>query len=88
MSANAQSASGPETEAIVPEICARVAHAQHEMNNPLSALLAEAQILAMDPLLSESQQESVDRMIQLVRRVIGLVRNLDQVCAEPSGASI
>lgn len=88
MSANAQSAPGPETEERVVGISARVAHAQHEMNNPLSALLAEAQILAMDPLLSDNQQESVDRIIQLVRRVIGLVRNLEHLSSEPQRTDI
>jgi signal transduction histidine kinase len=51
---------------------------QHAMNNPLTALLAEAQLLELEELSSE-QQASVRRMIELARRVIALVRGLDVI---------
>jgi signal transduction histidine kinase len=51
---------------------------QHSLNNPLAALLAEVQMLAMEPLDAE-HQEAVDRIVDLCRRVIGIVRRLDGV---------
>jgi signal transduction histidine kinase len=50
---------------------------QHTLNNPLAALLAEAQLLAMEATLDPEHRAAVDRMTELVRRVITLVRGLD-----------
>jgi signal transduction histidine kinase len=49
---------------------------QHAINNPLAALLAEAQLLQLEELTGE-QRGSVDRMVELCRRIVGLVRRLD-----------
>jgi signal transduction histidine kinase len=49
---------------------------QHDINNPLAALLAEAQLLQLEDLTSE-QRASADRMVELCRRIVGLVRRLD-----------
>ena len=49
---------------------------QHSINNPLAALLAEAQLLEMEELTKE-QHDSVERMIELCRRIVALVRRLD-----------
>lgn len=57
----------------------RAARLQHAMNNPLAALLAEGQLLAMEESLSTEQRESVERMIELTRRIIHLVRDLDEL---------
>lgn len=57
----------------------KAADLQHEMNNPLAALLAEGQLLSMDPGLQGEQRQSIDRMIELTRRVISLVRSLDDI---------
>lgn len=46
---------------------------QHTLNNPLTALLAELQLLEMEEL-SASHRESVERSISLCRRLIKLVR--------------
>ncbi len=51
---------------------------QHSLNNPLAALLAEAQLLELETL-SPDHRESVERIIELSRRVIGVVRGLDGV---------
>jgi signal transduction histidine kinase len=73
------------TGAVVPRadlltvVQKKAAHLQHQMNNPLAALLAEGQLLCMDPGLQGEQRESVERMIELTRRVISLVRSLDDV---------
>jgi signal transduction histidine kinase len=49
---------------------------QHSINNPLAALLAEIQLLQLEELPAE-QRQAVDRMIELCRRIIALVRRLD-----------
>lgn len=51
---------------------------QHDLNNPLAGLLAEAQLLEMEPLPPE-QLEAVTRIVQLCRRMIVIVRRLDVV---------
>ena len=50
---------------------------QHALNNPLAALLAEAQLLGMETTLDPEHRAAVDRMTELVRRLIALVRGLD-----------
>jgi signal transduction histidine kinase len=49
---------------------------QHTLNNPLTALLAEAQLLEMEEL-SDEHRASVKRMIELCRRLVVMVRSLD-----------
>ncbi|MFL5614687.1 MAG: histidine kinase dimerization/phospho-acceptor domain-containing protein [Gemmatimonadaceae bacterium] len=49
---------------------------QHGINNPLAALMAEAQLLQLEELQAE-HRESVDRIVELCRRVVALVRRLD-----------
>jgi signal transduction histidine kinase len=49
---------------------------QHAMNNPLTALLAEAQLLALEPLADEHRL-AVARMVELARRVATVTRRLD-----------
>jgi signal transduction histidine kinase len=49
---------------------------QHAINNPLAALMAEAQLLQMEEL-SADQRGSVDRMVELCRRIVPMVRRLD-----------
>jgi signal transduction histidine kinase len=51
---------------------------QHSLNNPLAALLAEAQLLELETLPPD-HRESVERIIELCRRVIEVVRGLDGV---------
>lgn len=46
---------------------------QHALNNPLAGLLAELQLLELDPL-APHQRAGVQRAIGLCHRLIGLVR--------------
>lgn len=55
---------------------------QHSLNNPLAALLAEVQLLAMETTLDPEHVAAVDRMTELVRRLITLVRGLDSKVSE------
>jgi signal transduction histidine kinase len=58
---------------------------QHGINNPLAALMAEAQLLQMEQLSGE-QRGSVDRMVELCRRIVVLVRQLDALSGTGAGA--
>lgn len=49
---------------------------KHDINNPLAALLAEAQLLELEDLEDEAR-ESVTRMVDLTRRVIDISRQLE-----------
>ena len=53
-----------------------VAGAAHEINNPLTAILGFAEILSTDSSLSESAQQSVNKIAQQARRTSGLVADL------------
>ncbi len=55
---------------------------QHRLNNPLAALLAEAQLLELEPLDPE-HAGSVRRMVHLCRRVIEVSRSIEGIV--PSG---
>ena len=48
---------------------------QHAFNNPLTALLAEAQLLELEPL-GEEHHAAVDRILALARRLVLLSRKL------------
>jgi signal transduction histidine kinase len=56
---------------------------QHAMNNPLTAVLAEAQLLGMEDL-PEEQAAAVRRIVESTRRVVQLVRKLDVVATKES----
>ena len=49
---------------------------QHSLNNPLAGILAEAQLMQLDPLPPE-QRAALDRIVALCRRIIDLGRSLD-----------
>ena len=57
---------------------------QHAMNNPLTSVLAEAQLLEMEPLPPETLT-AVRRIIEGTRRLVALVRKLDAVSAKKAG---
>lgn len=81
------SARSSSTEGAPPqtELQRLTAVVQHQLNNPLAALLAETQLLGMEPELDEQQRAAVERIIGLVRRVIGTVRDLDAVVEQKLG---
>jgi len=49
---------------------------QHSLNNPLAGILAEAQLMQLDPLPAE-QHAALERIVVLCRRIIELGRSLD-----------
>ncbi len=66
------------------ELHRATARLQHEINNPLAALLAEAQLLNLEPTLGHEHQKTVQRMIDLTRRVADSVRKFDELRGERS----
>jgi signal transduction histidine kinase len=51
---------------------------QHRLNNPLAALLAEAQLLALEPM-SPDHLAAVNRIVELCRRVIDVTRTIQDI---------
>jgi len=73
------------TPATVPsEVRKAIVLIQHQLNNPLAALLAEAQLLGMEPALGAEHRDAAVRITELTRRVITLVRELDTVAGNPT----
>ena len=82
MTESSSGSSTPQDVAPRTELQQLTALVQHQLNNPLAALLAEAQLLSMEPELSDPHRESVTRVIELVRRLIALVRDLETSVTE------
>ena len=57
---------------------------QHSMNNPLTAILAEAQLLEMEELSAETRT-AVSRIVENTRRLVALVRKLDAIGPKKAG---
>lgn len=57
---------------------------QHKLNNPLAALLAEAQLLELEPL-GEEHAGSVRRIVELCRRVIDVSRSIEGLAGSTGG---
>jgi len=55
---------------------------QHALNNPLAGLLAESQLMLMDPQTTD-QQASLERIVGLCRRMIEITRTLDGLGERP-----
>lgn len=56
----------------------------HALTNPLTALVAEAQLLGLEPMPPD-QLECVQRILELARRVTDVVRQLQQQIPRPMG---
>ncbi len=59
---------------------------KHDINNPLAALLAEAQLLELESMPPE-QMESVQRMVELCRRMSIVARRLEGPPGRSDGAN-
>jgi signal transduction histidine kinase len=49
---------------------------QHALNNPLAGILAEAQLMQLDPVTPE-QHAALERIVTLCRRIVELGKSLD-----------
>ena len=52
---------------------------QHEINNPLAAILAHAELMAMDAAESGAGDESLRTILEQARRIAGVVRKLSSL---------
>ena len=77
--ADASGGALPDPETRLRTLQREAARIQHEINNPLSALLAEAQLLTLEPALGAEHRAALEHIIELTRRVITRVRELDTV---------
>lgn len=51
-------------------------HHQHAFNNPLTALMAELQLLELDTI-DDASRAAVGRILELARRLVALSRQID-----------
>jgi signal transduction histidine kinase len=69
---------GGDALLVLPEVVERVRVARHDINNPLAAALAEAQLLRMDAH-EEDLVEALDAILEQLRRIKDLVASLHGV---------
>ncbi|HEY0006755.1 MAG TPA: histidine kinase dimerization/phospho-acceptor domain-containing protein [Pyrinomonadaceae bacterium] len=74
-----------EYEAKLAEIADLVAHVRHEINNPLTGVLGQAQLLLREDL-SESARRRVETIEQLAQRIRDTVARLRDI-QRPSASS-
>ena len=68
-----------EYEALTTDAAALVAGIRHEINNPLAALLGQAQLLLREKDLSEKSRKRVETIEQLANRIKEIVGELREV---------
>jgi len=73
------SALAAEYEAKLTAAASLVARVRHEINNPLAALLGQAQLLLRDPELSEKQRrraETIESQAKRIEEIVGELRSI------------
>jgi signal transduction histidine kinase len=76
-------ATGEDAERL-RQVLASVSHARHEVNNPLTSILAEAQLLLMDAsTLPPEAQKSVQTIQEMAKRIRDVVRSLQSLRESP-----
>lgn len=68
-----------EYEAKLTAAASLVARVRHEINNPLAALLGQAQLLLRDPELSEKQRrraETIESQAKRIEEIVGELRSI------------
>jgi signal transduction histidine kinase len=66
------------------EIIALVRRVRHDANNPLTAALGHVQLLLDDPAVQDAAvRESLGVVESELRRLIGILRGLNEVRREP-----
>ena len=66
------------------EAAALVAHVRHEINNPLAALLGQAQLLLREADLSEKSRRRAETIESQAKRIEQIVGELRAVQAPPT----
>lgn len=71
---------GPDAEAELERLYERVSRIRHDINNPLTAVLAEAQLLLLDYGEGDEELASSLRVIEeQARRIRDLVAHLSEI---------
>jgi signal transduction histidine kinase len=68
-----------EYEQKMTDAAALVAHVRHEINNPLAALLGQAQLLLREQDLSEKTRrraETIERQAKRIEEIVGELRDV------------
>ena len=68
-----------EYEQKMTDAAALVAHVRHEINNPLAALLGQAQLLLRQDDLSEKSRrraETIERQAKRIEEIVGELRDV------------
>ena len=68
-----------EYEAKLAAAASLVARVRHEINNPLAALLGQAQLLLRDPELSEKTRkraETIESQAKRIEEIVGELRSI------------
>ena len=68
-----------EYEAKLTAAASLVARVRHEINNPLAALLGQAQLLLRDPELNEKQRrraETIESQAKRIEEIVGELRSI------------
>jgi signal transduction histidine kinase len=73
-----------EYEQKMTDAAALVAHVRHEINNPLAALLGQAQLLLRQQDLSEKSRRRAETIEQQAKRIQEIVGQLREVQTPPS----
>jgi signal transduction histidine kinase len=73
-----------EYEQKMTAAAALVAHVRHEINNPLAALLGQAQLLLRQEDLSEKSRRRAETIETQAKRIEEIVGQLREVQAPPS----
>ena len=74
-----------EYEGQIDQIAELVARVRHEINNPLTGILGQAQLLLREDL-SEKSRKRVETIEKLTRRLADTVAELRQVQKPPRGS--
>ena len=73
-----------EYEQKMTDAAALVAHVRHEINNPLAALLGQAQLLLRQEDLSEKSRRRAETIERQAKRIEEIVGQLREVQTPPS----
>jgi signal transduction histidine kinase len=74
-----------EHEAKLAEIADLVAHVRHEINNPLTGVIGQAQLLLREELSSVARRrvETIEQLAGRIRDIVAQLRNVQRPPGQP-----
>jgi signal transduction histidine kinase len=74
-----------ENEARLAEIADLVAHVRHEINNPLTGVIGQAQLLLREELSSVARRrvETIEQLAGRIRDIVAQLRNVQRPPRQP-----